>query len=883
LGATVSNVLDFATNYIKRGWAPIPVPSGHKGPTIAGWNDLRLTPETIGDHFNGTPTNIGILTGEPSGWLIDVDLDTPEAVELAPQFLPDTMRFGRQSRPASHWLYVCRDIQAKAFQLPPLNEGDKPRTVCEIRSTRQQTVFPPSTHPSGERVRWEQGPTKPAELTPDELRTAVLRLATASALRMPDADTLQPAIDSWTKPPPVVEPRKPNADVDEAVSRYNADHASDWPKNGGECPMCGHKDCFGQMADTKGRWACFSASHTTPGIRGRGCYHGDALDVDAFKAGVSRVDHLRSAGYLQAAPAPRQPPGAPKHQGRPVIKYCNGYGHEAIDATMPILAGSGRVFKRSQRLVHITDWKQPDASKITREEGSAVIADISSGKLWEIMSREIQWTRYDARAKEDVNCDPPGKVVSSMHDLGEWPAIPSLRGLVTIPILREDGSLCCTPGHDVQSGLYYAPTTPPPEIKEKPTQVDSTVAAAQLLEVINDFPFVENSHRSAWLATVLSRVGWGAFQGGAPLTVFDATTPGTGKTLAADMSALISTGSVAAHSPYVAEDDELRKRITSHLKAGDQVVMIDNVPAGGVVGWACLDNVLTSETWKDRELGTNTVTSLPVDAIFMVTGNNLEVGADAARRTLRCRLESDEERPEERTGFAHPLLADWVKSNRTRLLGCAFTILRGYIVAGRPGMSLLPIGSFDGWSNLVRAAIVWSGLPDPCGARVDKDDEVDQAADAHSAILTNWSKLLDADGGGLTCSQVLGQCLASREVFEPMIGAFVALCLAKTADMLTPTGVGKALRKLDGRVRRGLRLRRRRIDGLTRWRVEEAKKGGEGGKVGSLPPTRASCQTDHSNGGKQAPFPPSTPLSEVKVSDDGGLMIQHDDDDEVPF
>jgi hypothetical protein len=334
---------------------------------------------------------------------------------------------------------------------------------------------------------------------------------------------------------------------------------------------------------------------------------------------------------------------------------------------------------------------------------------------------------------------------------------------------------------------------------------------------------------------------------------------------------MISTGATAAHSPYVEEDDELRKRITSHLMAGDQVVLIDNVPGGGKVGWPSLDAALTSETWQDRELGKNSVARLPMDALWMVTGNNLEVGADATRRTLRCRLEAVDEKPEERTGFRHPKLAEWVREHRTRLLGCAFTILRGYIVAGRPGMSLIPMGSFDGWSDLVRASIVWAGQPDPCGARVASEDGFDQDADAHAAILAGWGKLLDATGDGLTCAQLVAQIRDSQEVFAPMIDALCQVCLTRDGQLPTPTAIGKALRKYDGRVRGGLRLRRRKLHGTTKGWVEKVQGGGGRGQVGSLTPFAHDCQTIIPTGG---PAPHPTPPN--PTPDDNG-------DDEVPF
>ena len=77
------SALDDALHYAQRGWAVIPVPFRSKNPGFKGWEQLRVTRETATKYFNGQPQNIGVLLGEPSGWLIDVDLDHLRAVELA--------------------------------------------------------------------------------------------------------------------------------------------------------------------------------------------------------------------------------------------------------------------------------------------------------------------------------------------------------------------------------------------------------------------------------------------------------------------------------------------------------------------------------------------------------------------------------------------------------------------------------------------------------------------------------------------------------------------------------------------------------------------------------------------------------------------------------
>ncbi len=47
------------------------------------------------------------------------------------------------------------------------------------------------------------------------------------------------------------------------------------------------------------------------------------------------------------------------------------------------------------------------------------------------------------------------------------------------------------------------------------------------------------------------------------------------------------------------------------------------------------------------------------------------------------------------------------------------TILGAYVQAGRPSMNLRHWGSFEGWSDLVRGAVVFAGLPDPGDVPVD--------------------------------------------------------------------------------------------------------------------------------------------------------------------
>src|SRR5690348_5121113 len=101
-------VLAAARDYLGRDWQPIPVPYRSKNPGRDDWQAERRTADDLDSDFGERLVNLGVLTGEPSGGLVDVDLDCAEAIRLADVFLPDTGAvFGRDAKPASHRLYLA--------------------------------------------------------------------------------------------------------------------------------------------------------------------------------------------------------------------------------------------------------------------------------------------------------------------------------------------------------------------------------------------------------------------------------------------------------------------------------------------------------------------------------------------------------------------------------------------------------------------------------------------------------------------------------------------------------------------------------------------------------------------------------------------------------
>ena len=127
--------------YRQRGWYCVPLRPRSKSPSRRDWTNLRLYPEAFPEN-----SNIGIILGEPSGWLVDVDLDCDEAIELADQYLPPTAAItGRPSAPRSHRWYIAVGATTEKHTDP--SDGSM---IVELRSTGAQTVVGPSIHPDGE-------------------------------------------------------------------------------------------------------------------------------------------------------------------------------------------------------------------------------------------------------------------------------------------------------------------------------------------------------------------------------------------------------------------------------------------------------------------------------------------------------------------------------------------------------------------------------------------------------------------------------------------------------------------------------------------------------------------------------------------------------------
>jgi Domain of unknown function (DUF3854) len=526
---------------------------------------------------------------------------------------------------------------------------------------------------------------------------------------------------------------------------------------------------------------------------------------------------------------------------------------QAIDA---LAKGARDLFQRGGQLVRIAfPHRAEQARRLTASGGPKIEAIPAPALRTRLTSVAKIMQFFPGKKAEDPPekkiVHPPQWLIPAIESAGKWPGIRPLEAAVTYPVLLADGSVLQRKGYHSESGLMYCPAAQYPLIPDKPTLADARAAVETLKEAVCDFPFSKDVHLAGWFAALLTPLGRFAFHGPAPLFLIDANVRGSGKGMLADLISLIVAGGDFARLAYTVDDDEMRKVILAVALESERLVLFDNL--GGYLGNPSLDAALTSVEWQGRILGKTQQPRLPLMATWYATGNNTVVLADTGRRVCHIRLDSPDEKPEERTGFRHPDLLAWARENRGRLLTAAITILSAYCRAGKPKQPLKAWGSFEAWTGLIRGAIVWAGLSDPGDTREMLAERSDREADAVRGLIAGWREI-DPDGDGKTTSQALellkkkeneNRCVTLREVLADLFDLSVG--------KLPPAQrLGRTLSKFAGRNVGGFCLDHRPTHGgVQKWFVRPIRSasgvyGGDGGDGGDE--SGSNCHANGTNG-----------------------------------
>jgi hypothetical protein len=640
-----------ATDFLlRRGWRPTPLRARSKIPVLHGWQQRDIDADEI-ERLFAPDSNIGVRLGQPSHGLVDVDLDVPEAATVAKRLLPATACFGRAGKPGSHFLYVAEG-GAKTRRLTAPDRA----VLLEMRSDGAQTAFPPSIHPSGEQIAWEDE-REPLRIEAKELERLVALVAAATLLAR-----------AWPAPG-----SRHDASLALAGGLLTAGMGLDQADQlvRAVCEAAGDEETENRIADL----------HSTAErlAVGKNVSAWSALSRLVGKSTVTRVRHWLS----DVAPANQD--RAPSSLPRIVVsdRALRNITHDAIAALQaandpPLLFRQGPIVVRLRR----------DAGKRLR------IEQAGEQVLRHHLARAADFVAL--RGAREVHAAPPLEVVRDILATPE-PPLSHLEALRASPLLRADLSVVTTPGYDTASGVYYAPPRgfELPALREHPSQSDLEAALSLLDEALGGFCYRDAASRANAYALMLTPLLRLVLADSVPIAVISAPQQGTGKSLLAGVVALIATGTEAAVASEAEDEAEWRKLLTSALRQGDELLIIDNLARP--MRSAQLAKFVTATIWADRILGRNEMVSLPQRMTLIVTGNNVALGGDLGRRCYLIELDPCASRPWLDRDYPHPDLLSWVATNRAQLLAAAFTVIGAWAAAGRPSTKVPRLGSFSDW------------------------------------------------------------------------------------------------------------------------------------------------------------------------------------------
>jgi hypothetical protein len=347
-----------------------------------------------------------------------------------------------------------------------------------------------------------------------------------------------------------------------------------------------------------------------------------------------------------------------------------------------------------------------------------------------VMERNATWIQMVKRTDKEGNVSMVEAVANVNDRVVEgllkaprlWAQLRHVHNIHGLPVVRMDGSLAAEGYDSVTKLLIRYDGVKFGEIGTTRAQAEAALTA--LLDLFAEFPFESERDRSVAVCLCVMACVRRVLPL-APGVLLDSPSSGIGKGLLINMASWIATGREVAPQPQPKDEDELTKFLFSALKEGTHHIAFDNV--SGQFGGEAYDMLMTSGVFKGRVLGQSVVQAVPASALVTISGRNVAFRGDAAGRTLRCKLVTPLERPDEGRTFKYQPLERHVLKHRGEIVAQVLTIVRAYLLAGRP-CEMRPLRMYYEWGAMAREPLVWLGMVDPVESitkqRVESDSDL---------------------------------------------------------------------------------------------------------------------------------------------------------------
>jgi len=413
---------------------------------------------------------------------------------------------------------------------------------------------------------------------------------------------------------------------------------------------------------------------------------------------------------------------------KPTIRVIPGEMNRVVDAAERELAQSRRHYQRGGLIVTVV------TDPGTRETR---IDNISQPALVRALAGAATWERYDGRSKDWIRADPPARHTAVLFDSASYPHLPVLNGLARQPYLRPNGSLTTAAGYDLATGMFGVFDAREFSVPDHPTPAQAETALALLNDLLAEFSFASESDLAATLVAMLTAAIRPSLDH-APMFHVRAHMVGSGKSYLCELITAFATPQRGTPATFPADDEECRKLLLAELLRGPAVIEFDNL-TGDLLAHKSLCTTLTSEYISGRILGVSKTATVSTRTLFLSSGNNVGPIRDMTRRCISIRMDPGCETPAARS-FQRPDLVREVLRERGRYVSAALTIVRAWIVAGKPKTICKSLAGYGDWSDLCRQPLLWLGCTDPTKSVFEAISE-DPDRETLGRLLTAWQSV----------------------------------------------------------------------------------------------------------------------------------------------
>ncbi len=450
---------------------------------------------------------------------------------------------------------------------------------------------------------------------------------------------------------------------------------------------------------------------------------------------------------------PRIPAPYADAERLPVMATVNSVLAQAKGGDQPPMRGYDGYVTQA-RMVRLLSMHAMTSDGANAEEGEGsrlqapeqlLLHRLAPNEVEELIERHIEFFSVDPETGFERTVCLPEPFVAH-YRIRHDDALPTVTGVVSMPLVLEDGTMLDENGLDEDSGLLFR--IPKEMLRWIPKREDCTPAAVKtamdfligewLCDVLTDY-----QGKCVVIALALTLIERSLIAE-RPVFFITAGRRGGGKTTTILMSVMAVLGVRAAAAAWSPKEDERRKALLSYFLAGVAYIIWDNIPLGSQIFCPHIERSCTALYYVDRKLGVSETPVAPSTSVQIFTGNNIGPLGDLVSRSLGIRLETDRPDPENRT-VTHQDPVGWTEANRGEILRALYTVMLGNPALGNKDVKLKT--RFKQWWRLVGSAVE-NAARSACGheldfaklfAELEAEQEEEEVASLTDAILALYN------------------------------------------------------------------------------------------------------------------------------------------------